>query len=70
MVLGLTAQSKTGKPLFLPCAPELKSALDRLKASLGYTPYPSKPILMGEKGNRMSRSHVAEIMRGSESGSA
>ena len=61
--LALAAQSKTGKELpLLPCTPELKSALDRLKACLGYTPHPSMPILVGQRGNRMSPSYVRQLL--------
>lgn len=61
--LNLKGQSKTGKPLHLPCTPELKAALDRWKDSLGFTPHPSKAILIGTRGNRMTKSYCSQILR-------
>lgn len=61
--LHVVAQSKTGKQLpLLPCTPELKAVLDRLKSTLGREPHPSEPILVGERGNRMSVSYVRQIL--------
>lgn len=60
--LHLRGQSKTGKALFLPCTPQLNAVLERWKASLGFVPHPSKAILTGERGGRISTSYCAQVM--------
>ncbi len=55
-------QSKTDKPLILPCTVMLKSTLENNKAALGYVPLASKPILCGPTGGRMGYRTMAAIM--------
>lgn len=56
-------QGKTGVELLLPCTPNLKAQLDRLKAELGGTPAPDRPILTNDDGTPMSYFKIARIMR-------
>jgi len=55
-------QSKTDKPLVLPCTEELRAALERTKAALGYVPIASRSILCGATGGRMSYRYMADVM--------
>lgn len=55
-------QSKTDKPLILPCARQLKGALDIEREGLGVTPIAARPILTTQGGGRMSYRYMAQIM--------
>lgn len=46
-------QNKTKVDLKLPCTPQLKAALDRHKASVGFEPHPSRHILTRADGSKM-----------------
>ncbi|WP_240643594.1 site-specific integrase [Paracoccus siganidrum] len=56
-------QNKTDKPLKLPCTPQLKAALDQARAALGVVPHPSRRILTGRKGDPLTYSGMAQMMR-------
>lgn len=55
-------QSKTDKPLILPCTEHLKAALDRTKADLGVTPIAARPILIKKSGGPISYRYMADLM--------
>ncbi|MDO5528689.1 MAG: hypothetical protein Q4F71_04725 [Paracoccus sp. (in: a-proteobacteria)] len=55
-------QSKTDKPLKLPCTPELRAALDRAKSSLPSAPMPGRPILLKPTSDRMTYRYLASLM--------
>lgn len=55
-------QNKTDKPLHLPCTKELKTALDRAKAALGFAPHPSRHILTRADGSAMDYHAMANVM--------
>ncbi|KGJ02451.1 site-specific integrase [Paracoccus sphaerophysae] len=55
-------QNKGGVELTLPCTPQLKAALDAAKAALPFAPMPSRPILIGKRGQPMLYRSLAEIM--------
>ncbi|SFQ66515.1 Site-specific recombinase XerC [Roseivivax halotolerans] len=57
------SQSKTSKSLVLPCDDNLKAALASEIERLGVTPHPSRPILIGEHGHRLTKSGMGQIMR-------
>lgn len=58
------SQNKTGKLLSnLPCTPQLKEALDRAKAALGFTPHPDRHILTRADGSKMDYHAMARPMR-------
>lgn len=56
-------QSKTGKRLVLPCTENLRAALDEAKASLGYIPLKSRPILTNRDGDHMTYFSMSGVMR-------
>ena len=56
------SQNKTDKALLLPCTPELKAALDEAKRALGAVPHPSRHILIGRSGNKLTYSGMAQLM--------
>ncbi|QFT45431.1 Tyrosine recombinase XerC [Roseivivax sp. THAF40] len=56
-------QNKTGKALVLPCDEYLRAALQREIDRLGAFPHPSRPILLSEHGNRLTKSGMGQIMR-------
>ncbi|MFP5510545.1 MAG: integrase, partial [Alphaproteobacteria bacterium] len=56
------SQNKTKVDLRLPCTPQLKVALDRHKASLGFKPHPSRHILTRADGSAMDYHAMARIM--------
>ena len=56
-------QGKTNKPLKLPCTPHLRSALDEARKALGAVPHPSRHILTGPNGSRMTYSGMAQAMQ-------
>ena len=55
-------QSKTEKPLILPCIGTLKTTLDAATAALGQIPIASRPILCRVTGWRMSYRCMADAM--------
>lgn len=55
-------QGKTDVFLVLPCTRFLKAELDREKASLGFIPIASRPILIKKDGNPISYRYMADIM--------
>jgi len=55
-------QGKTDKPLVVPGTEELRATLERLKASMGFVPIASRPILCGATGGRISYRHMADVM--------
>lgn len=55
-------QNKTGKLLVLPCTDQLKAALDRAKAALGFVPIAARPILIKRDGNPISYRYMADLM--------
>jgi integrase len=55
-------QGKTDKPLVLPCTESLLATLERTKASLGYVPIASRPILCSATGGHMSYRYMAQVM--------
>jgi hypothetical protein len=55
-------QNKGGKPLELPCTAELKSALDKARADLGFVPHPSRAILTRADGSPMDYFAMARVM--------
>jgi len=55
-------QNKTGVALKLPCPPQLKAALDRHKASLGFEPHPKRSILTRANGSSMDYHTMARVM--------
>ena len=55
-------QSKTDKPLILPCTRQFKEALDTEREGLGVTPIAARPILTSQGGGRMSYRYMAQIM--------
>lgn len=56
-------QNKTGKALKLPCSEELKRELLTEKRRIGGSPHPSRPILTGQKGRKMSVGHMSQVLR-------
>ncbi|MDG3040709.1 tyrosine-type recombinase/integrase [Roseicyclus marinus] len=56
------SQNKTKVDLRLPCTPQLKAALDRHKACLGFEPHPSRHILTRTDGSAMDYHAMARIM--------
>ena len=52
-------QNKTDVPFYLPCTPELKTALDAAKARPGAMPLPNRSILTGPDGGRMTYAYMA-----------
>lgn len=55
-------QSKTGKPLILPCTRKLKAALNAEKVRIGATPISGRSILATQSGARMSYRYMSRIM--------
>ena len=55
-------QSKTDKPLVLPCTGALKSALDSAKTALPFSPLPNLHIIRKQDGTRMTYRRMAEVM--------
>lgn len=55
-------QNKSGKPLVLPCTESLKAALDKAKASLPFTPMPTRHIIAKRNGSKMDYRRLAEVM--------
>jgi hypothetical protein len=55
-------QNKTDVPLQLPCTPELRAALDKAKAELGFSPLPNRHILTKSSGDPMDYYAMARIM--------
>jgi len=55
-------QNKTDMPLELPCTPQLKAALDAVKASLSVSPLPGRNILTKPDGNPMGYHYMAKLM--------
>ena len=56
-------QNKTGKPLVLPCTPELRAALVEARSGMAAAPHPSRPILTLNSGQRMGYRRMAVIFR-------
>lgn len=55
-------QNKTDKPLHLPFTEELKVALDRAKAGLGFAPHPSRHVMTRPDGSAMNYDAMARVM--------
>ena len=55
-------QNKTKIDLKLPCTPQLKAALDRHKAGLGFEPHPTRHILTRPDGSAMDYDAMSRIM--------
>lgn len=55
-------QSKTDKPLQLPCTVALKQALNKAKADLGFSPHPARHILTRADGSAMDYHAMARVM--------
>jgi hypothetical protein len=55
-------QSKTDKPLVLPCTQKLKVALNSARAVAPFTPTPARPILCSVTGGAMSYRYMADVM--------
>lgn len=55
-------QNKTDIPLTLPCTRQLKAALERARAGLGFAPLPSRPILCTPSGGAMGYRYIAYLM--------
>lgn len=55
-------QSKTDKPLVLPCTVALRAALDATRAALPFSPMPSLHIIRKRDGTVMTYRRMAEIM--------
>jgi integrase len=54
-------QNKSGKPLWLPCTPQLLAALSTAKKALGAAPHPSRHILTKQDGQPMNYRRMARI---------